>query len=408
MQSNTVVHPGLSFYQGPNTAPSVLGNKAGQTVFTVQNGLVKGADRLKPNPISFVKEEDLCLNASRKLVIRQGADTGKSQHWYGHRMEDTPAGEHWDHSMFNHYSRDALYDRAFAKVFDQLRGNSETVVDLLQSPLTLRMLKSAAKLEDGIVTILSLIDEKVKRSGHRGQRALDFATQKWLEYRYGWTPLVNSFYSAFDNLSRGQADDVKVIVARSGNSSEKSGLVQVTSGGYGPYHVHQTKIMRERMLLSYGFDVGGMSRVGDWTSLNPSTIAWELLPLSFVADWFVSIGDSLRNLENYWLYRSRFHSGFDTFTTLGYAHRKMDTLKYFVPGDMGYNAWYLSEEIHAEGYLLRKSKQRVVRTTLPVPRGPRFRLKIGAEKCLDAAALMQVFFGKKSRAWARMSNIPTN
>lgn len=407
MQSNTVVHPGLSFYQGPDGVVDLRSNIAGQTAFTVVDGLRQGTDRTKPNPISFVKEESLCLNAERKLVIRQGVDAGKSQHWYGHRIEDTPAVQGWNFKLFKHYSRDALYDRAFEKIFSQLRGDSETVVDLLEGASTLRMLRSTAKFVDGIGAILSLVGEKVTRSGHRGQRALDYATQKWLEYRYGWTPLVSSVYSAFDNLSREQANDVKVIVARAGNSYEKSGPISV-DWVYGPYQVQQMVTMRERMLISYGFDVGGMSRVGDWTSLNPATIAWELLPFSFVADWFVSIGDSLRNLENYWLYRSRFHSGFDTFTTLGYAHRKMDVFQLFKPGSLGYRGWFTSEEIRAEAYMLRKSKQRIVRTTLPVPRGPRFRLKIGAEKCLDAAALLQALFGKKSREWARMSNKPTD
>lgn len=407
MQSNTVVHPGLSFYQGPFATPEVRGNTAGVTTFTVTDGLVQGADRTRPNPVSFVKEESLCLRASRKLVIRQGPLAGEAQHWYGHKMEDTPAGEKFNFMLFDHNSRDALYDRAFAKVFDQLRGDSEVVVDLLESAATLRMLRSTAKFVDGIGTILSIVGHKVHRSGHRGQRALDYATQKWLEYRYGWTPLVNSVYSAFDNLSRWQANEIRLIVARSGSFSKESGLVKVTTQGYGPYDVAQTKTMRERMLISYAFDVGGMSRIGDWTSLNPATIAWELLPFSFVADWFFSIGDSLRNLENWWLYRSRFHSGFDTYCTLGYAHRKMDTYKLFEPGEKGYNDWYTSEEINAEGYLLRKTKQRVVRTALPAPRGPRFRLRMGTEKCLDAAALLQTMFGKKSREWARMSNIYT-
>lgn len=406
MESNEIVYSGESFYKNTRDVTYVTGNRAGERTFTVWNGKVKGVDRIKPNPIEFLIESSYCAHNERKLMVRQGPDEGRMSHWYGHSMGISPLHVGFNHStMFGQADAQyaALYDRAFAKIFDQLRGNSETVVDLLEGAATLRMLKSAAKFVDGIGQILALVGYKVTRSGHRGQRALDYATQKWLEYRYGWTPLVNSVYSAFDNLAMQASNAIIPIVARSGSKSNSSRVISLSGNSFGSYPVEETTHRSARVLLSYNFDVGGMSRVGDWTSLNPATIAWELLPFSFVADWFVSIGDSLRNIENWWLYRNRFHSGFDTFTTYDIAHRNIPrTFRLFKPGDPGYDAWYAWEEINGSGYLLRKYKKRVVRTSLPVPRGPRFRLKIGTEKCLDAAALLQQLVGKRSRQWAHL------
>lgn len=412
MESNTIVFPGASFRKDPDGAITATGNRAGEHTFKVWNGQVHGSDRIKPNPVTFLIESKLCTYNERQLMKRLGADAGKSYRWYGKDAGATPIAMGFTHElMFG--QRDAqfaaLRDRAFAKMYDQLRGDSEVVVDLVEGKTTLRMLRSTAKFVDGVGQILSLVGEKVTKSGHRGQRALDYATQKWLEYRYGWTPLVGSIYSAFDNLATQASNAVVPIVARSGSKSNSSRVLSLSLSGasFGSYRVEEEVRRSARVLLSYNFDIGGMSRVGDWTSLNPATIAWELLPLSFVADWLVSIGEFLRNIEGWWLYRSRFRGGFDTFTTYDHAHRRLPRqLQVFKPGSPGYEAWYSWEELQGEVYLLRKYKDRVVRADLPVPRGPRFRVNIGAEKCLDSAALLQQLLGKKTRQWAKLP--PTN
>jgi len=406
MKSNVIVFPGESFYEDPKGNVTALRNRAGERTFTVWNGLVQGPDRFKPNPVTFLIESDFCTGAERKLMIRQGPDEGKMSHWYGKSVEYTPLASEWNHAaMFGPIDSEyaALYDRAYAKIFDKLRGNSEVVVDLVEGAATLRMLRSTAKFVDGVGKILSLIDREIRSSRTRGQHVLDYVTRKWLEYRYGWIPLVSSVYSAFENLAMQASNAIIPIVARSGSKSNSDQSLSLSGNSYGPYQVLQRVFKSARVLLSYNFDIGGMNRVGDWTSLSPATIAWELLPFSFVADWFVSIGDSLRNIENYWLYRNRFHSGYDTFTTHSIAYRNLPRqFKLFKPGDPGYDAWYAWEEISGEAYLSRQYKTRVVRTDLPVPRGPRFRVNIGAEKCLDSAALLQQLFGKKVRQWSKL------
>lgn len=41
-----------------------------------------------------------------------------------------------------------------------------------------------------------------------------------------------------------------------------------------------------------------------YTSMNPASIRWETLPYSFVADWFVGIGDFLRSCESATIYNT--------------------------------------------------------------------------------------------------------
>lgn len=398
MQSNTRTYPGLNMYHDSRFAPSVLSNTGGERAFVVTNGLAQG-DHKSPNAIRFTVDEVYTPSNKRILQVRPEYG-GYKQQWYGHDPNCNPLGQ-GTAGLTTLYAEPyaALYDRAFAKIFDQLRGNSEIIVDTIEGASTLRMLKGATRLLSGVGSVLSWIAQDISKSGHRGQRALDYATGKWLEYSYGWKPLVNSVYDAFDNLSRVRASEVQRIVARAGNRRETNQVLSLSQSSYGPYKVNQHVINRDRIILCYEFHVGGMSTVGDWTSLNPATIAWELLPFSFVADWFVSVGDSLRNLENWWLYRSRFLRGYDTHTALCYVERSLSGAKTFDSGP-AYNAGYISEIVEGNMWMNRRYKDRVVRTSLPVPRGPRFRVKLGADKCLSAAALLQQLVGRRSREWS--------
>ena len=49
--------------------------------------------------------------------------------------------------------------------------------------------------------------------------------------------------------------------------------------------------------------------VSTYTSMNPASIKWELVPYSFVVDWFYDIGSYLRGCETSTIYSSVFKAG---------------------------------------------------------------------------------------------------
>ena len=233
----------------------------------------------------------------------------------------------------------------------------------------------------------------IKRRRHRGQITLDYVTSKWLEYRYGWTPLVNSVYSAFENIARELESKEVEIVARSGARYEKTRTLRLKGNTYATFPVIQKDWANDRIMLVYRFKLVDRSRLWDWTSLNPATIAWELVPFSFVADWFVSIGESLRALENWVLYRNQFLGGYEVHTAREIRSREVSSTIHLTGGG------YASETCIGNWHMVRNYKNRVLVSSLPVPRGPRFRVKLNANKCLDAAALLHTLVGKRSREW---------
>lgn len=106
----------------------------------------------------------------------------------------------------------------------------------------------------------------------------------WLEWRYGWRPLLQDIHGAAVSLAKlnFRRDQYTIRQTRSRTSpgtvkGSSAGTVQYTAKAWVTVRVHNSNVQVANKL-------GG---------LNPLSVAWELVPFSFVADWFVNIGDCI-------------------------------------------------------------------------------------------------------------------
>jgi hypothetical protein len=117
---------------------------------------------------------------------------------------------------------------------------------------------------------------------------------------------------------------------------------------------------------------------------NPLLIAWELIPLSFVADWFVNVSDKLESLD-VWLGK-RFLTGTET-------KIQRSTTKRFATGftpSSGYTGG-LTDAGYAS--LHKVNMTRVVLTTAPtIPL--RFQNGLNPKRLIDGIALLRNLFKK--------------
>lgn len=104
--------------------------------------------------------------------------------------------------------------------------------------------------------------------------------QKWLEARYGWIPLLSDIKSILDYFSERKAAGTTTRFRSRGKRVEPrflNGWPSVT-------------LSRIQVLVLVHEAPSEISRLG----LNdPLSLVWEKLPLSFVADWVLPIGDYL-------------------------------------------------------------------------------------------------------------------
>lgn len=297
------------------------------------------------------------------------------------------------------------------KIYDQIRADSNIIVDALEGSQTLRMLRATLNLKKFVkeffrtLIVPKNLNRKFSSSNLSGklttnQQRLDYVTGKWLEVRYGWTPLVLSIYDAADLLYRQEQARVISVKARSGFRHQLVG----SSTGDGRYEnpkVYQVDDWGYRSELLLRFKLPAGNQIYDWTSLNPASIAWELLPLSFVADWVINISEVLKQFENYWLFKNLFLDGWQSdsdYYNLYRVTKGTSTYEIYRYSDgmimpnQTQSAQYSTTDVS-----LGRSHNRIILTSLPYSNPVRLRVQLGAKRQLDAAALIHQLVGKGFR-----------
>lgn len=129
-------------------------------------------------------------------------------------------------------------------------------------------------------------------------------TGAWLEYRYGWKPLIFDCESAMEEIRRNAEKNKRQrLVARSSCSRSYTKKVVFnrvnfgtwpylassgTAVGSGQIDAHAGVIYET--VLSHDPRKALVTSLGLLPKDVPSTI-WEVIPYSFVVDWFVGVGD---------------------------------------------------------------------------------------------------------------------
>jgi len=110
--------------------------------------------------------------------------------------------------------------------------------------------------------------------------------QHWMEYRYGIMPLVYSCRDIMKTLDRGSvvtSRKQKVIVPHS------TGITLPNSGTKYRWTEYEGEV-RIRGTVFQWYDTTWRSRMAT-LGMNPLVTLWELMPMSFVFDWFLNVGD---------------------------------------------------------------------------------------------------------------------
>jgi hypothetical protein len=137
-----------------------------------------------------------------------------------------------------------------------------------------------------------------------GRNAHDAVHNAWLEYSYGWAPFMNdvkdSMHTLMDLSDRPAAMETRVK-ARTFDHSKASLLNQPIFATDLPYGVRVDADIIYEFERDYRaiwrFRPNPADIPGRFGLINPLEVAWELVPFSFVADWFLPIGAYLSALD---------------------------------------------------------------------------------------------------------------
>lgn len=126
-----------------------------------------------------------------------------------------------------------------------------------------------------------------------------FAASTWLEYTYGWKPLLSDVYNfaeASASLGVEMSGAIRGAIAKGRSDTEFQKTYYLNQF---KFDVTAVRKMFCAMQVRYRVDDGGPSFETAFGLTNPLLVAWEVVPFSFVADWFLPIGQAIESLTAY-------------------------------------------------------------------------------------------------------------
>lgn len=286
---------------------------------------------------------------------------------------------------------------ATAKALEAAKGNSWSApVFAAEARSTAAMVTSAAERIVGTAVALKrgrfvdvardlglVIPTKTDRrrfSRHHAKDPTRTAASAWLEMRYGWLPFMSDAHSAtmtlMDSLEREdtQTSTVKVGAYGDFSTSDPVSVFMVSPAVFGPQE--EVRQCTHRILLKCKPASGALP--GSFGLLNPAAVAWELTPLSFVGDWFFSIGDYLNGLDTD--LRIQFVSGATSVK-----------MKYSKSGFVTTPGWYGSYS--TSGVAVERTRSFSL-PQLSIRDAFRPKCELNTKRLLDSAALLRTIFLK--------------
>lgn len=129
------------------------------------------------------------------------------------------------------------------------------------------------------------------RNLRRDSRAL---ASNVLEYKFGWAPLINDIHTSAQILT----DGIPATRVRASASLPFRQHYRDEGSMYSILAVTTTGFRR----MSHGAEVS-VSNPNLWLAnqlglVNPLGVAWELVPFSFLIDWFVNVGQVLSSISD--------------------------------------------------------------------------------------------------------------
>lgn len=116
----------------------------------------------------------------------------------------------------------------------------------------------------------------------------------WLEYKYGWKPLMQDIYGSMDLLTRKLSASDGLSVEASGRAYDR----QQSPPGNVPKWSRLVDTSAKMSFVAHMEDEAAIIASASGIS-NPLLLAWELIPYSFVFDWLMPVGNYLEGLTAY-------------------------------------------------------------------------------------------------------------
>lgn len=138
------------------------------------------------------------------------------------------------------------------------------------------------------------IRPKARDKHRRWSRPKD-AASVWLEYWFGWAPTISDIGGVIDILQSPYRSGKKVVgsarsyVTLEGNAGMGTSTRKWQGQGY----------VGARYQAYIEVENPNLFRANQLGFINPALVVWELIPFSFIVDWFIPVGDFLSSFTDF-------------------------------------------------------------------------------------------------------------
>lgn len=211
--------------------------------------------------------------------------------------------------------RDRAIQRLIASVKDG--ASSNLALNIAQANLVGNMLANTARRITGSVRSLRkgdflsarnyLLDgrrapppNQIRKGNPSVSKSL---ANNWLELQYGWKPLLSDLDGALQLLAQYNYGAKSWQVARGSAKMENTDKRTLAYNPHGipiPVGVYaDTWRWGHKVGVRYRVANSNLSFLAQTGFTNPINLVWELIPWSFVVDWFIPIGPWLESLDGF-------------------------------------------------------------------------------------------------------------
>lgn len=117
----------------------------------------------------------------------------------------------------------------------------------------------------------------------------------WLEYHFGWEPMVQDVGNAVDTLTKTQF----VTKSIKGNGTGHFQCLAGDSNSVGFWSDVVNGMCREKIGLKIRVTNPNAFLANQMGFVNPASVAWEAVPYSFVVDWFSNVSQVIASLSDF-------------------------------------------------------------------------------------------------------------
>jgi len=207
---------------------------------------------------------------------------------------------------------DQAINSARSKLVDSMNEQALWAVNYAQRRMAIDMMYSR-------VQQLLLFSRRLRRGDFNGaahalgvrpdagiQRRYKFDARKdakdygnaWLEYHFGWEPLIKDIGNTIDILQQPVPGGVVSVKGRKIEIEER--FFQTINNSFKEYQIRELKgSVRAKAGVEFYVTDSDAYLANRMGFVSPLGVVWELIPYSFVIDWFTNVGDFLNQWSDF-------------------------------------------------------------------------------------------------------------